>query len=139
MTASGTSARPGPALSPRSPTPVSTTWPGSPGTARTGCRTAGQRAAFLKVPDLLVRDLDALGIAAGVHLGCDGQPGAGGGRGDGLDDDLVAGQGAAAPAPGDGGGQPVLGLVPLAGAGWQVAGGDLQPGADVRPGELGLP
>lgn len=57
---------------------------------------------------LLVADLDALGVLGGVELGLHGQPGAGGGGGDELHDDLVAFQGAAAPVHGDVGEQPVL-------------------------------
>ena len=50
---------------------------------------------FLQTPDLPVWDLDALGVGTGVKFGLDGEAGAGCGRGDGLDDDLVAGQGPA--------------------------------------------
>jgi hypothetical protein len=49
-------------------------------------------------------------IGGGIQLGADGQPGAGGGRGDAVDDDFVAGQRPAAPVGGDVGKQPVLDL-----------------------------
>ena len=54
---------------------------------------AGQDPGPHEVGDLPVGDLDALGVGGGVQLGGDSEPRAGGGRGDGLDDDLVAGQG----------------------------------------------
>src|SRR6266567_4872723 len=49
----------------------------------------------------LVGDGDAGGVAAGVILSVDGQPGAGGGGADGVDDDFVAGQRASAPVDAD--------------------------------------
>ena len=63
--------------------------------------------------DLCVGDLDAGGVGAGVEFGVDRQPGAGGGGGDAVHDDFVAGQRPAAPVHGDVGEQPVLDLVPL--------------------------
>src|SRR5512132_3080939 len=56
------------------------------------------------------------GVGAGVELGVDGEPGAGGGGADRADDDLVTGQRAAAPVAADPGEQAVLDLVPLRGA-----------------------
>ena len=49
-------------------------------------------SALFEVPRLLVDDLDAAEVLAGVQLGADGQAGAGTGAGDQADDDLVAGQ-----------------------------------------------
>src|SRR5664279_430861 len=69
----------------------------------------------------------------------------GGGRGDEVDDDLVADQGPSAPVHRDLPEQPVLDFIPFAGTGWQLADGDLQsrlgrefrqldfPGPDPRP------
>src|SRR6266581_6221765 len=93
----------------------------------------------LDVFDLLVADLDTGGAGVAVQHGGDGQPGPGGDRGDGGQDDVVAGQRAAAPGEGDLGEQPVLDLVPLGGAGREVAAGDLQArlGRELR--EPGLP
>jgi hypothetical protein len=51
------------------------------------------------------------------YFGADSQAGAGGGGGDRVDDDLVAGQRPPTPVEGDVGEQPVLDLVPLGGAG----------------------
>ena len=87
---------------------------------------------FLRVPD-------AGGVGAGVEVGADGQPGGGAGGADQVDDDLVAGQGPAAPVQGDLGEQPVLDLVPFAGARRQVADGDRQAGLGGELGELDLP
>ena len=75
-----------------------------------------------------LRVSDAGGVGAGVEVGADGEPGRGGGGADQVDDDLVAGQRPAAPVHGDLGEQPVLDLVPLAGARRQVADGDRQAG-----------
>src|SRR5512132_3056500 len=86
-----------------------------------------------------VGDLDAGGVGGGVQVGADGQTGVGGGRGDRFDDDFVAGQGPAAPVHGDEREQPVLDLVPLAGARGQVADGDGQAGAGGQGGQFGLP
>jgi len=44
-----------------------------------------------------IADLDALGIAVGVDITSDGEPGIGGGGGDQLNDDLVADKRLAAP------------------------------------------
>src|SRR5215831_19252319 len=95
--------------------------------------------AVFDVVHLLVADDGALGVGAAVEDGGDGQPGGGGDRGDGVDDDVVAGQRAAAPGQGDLGEQPVLDLVPLGGAGREVQHGDLQPGSGRQRGEPGLP
>ena len=98
-----------------------------------------QGAGVFHVPELRPGDLDAAGVAAGVQLRGDGQPGRGGGRGDGVDDDLVAGQRAGPPVAGDLGEQPVLYFVPLGGARREVADGDLQPGVPGQVGQGGLP
>ena len=73
---------------------------------------------------LLVADLPALGVLALVDLATDAQPGLGPGRGDEVDDGHQAGQRPSAPVGADVGEQPVLDLVPLAGARREVADGD---------------
>src|SRR5260370_8871600 len=67
-----------------------------------------------QVLDLLVCDLDAGRVAAGVQLGLYPKPGAGGGGADGLQDHLVALQRAAPPVHRDRPKHPVLDFVPLA-------------------------
>ena len=67
------------------------------------------------------------------------QPGAGGGRGDGVQDDLVAGQRAAPPGAGDLGEQAVLDFVPLGGAGREVQHGDRQARLRGERGQFRLP
>ena len=86
---------------------------------------------------VLVGDFDAAGIDALVEFGVHGQSG---GRGDGLegfDDDLVGFQWSSAPVTADRGEQPVFDLVPLAGAGREVADGDRQAGLGGELGEFG--
>src|SRR5205085_599945 len=83
--------------------------------------------------------LDSDGVGLGVEDALDGQPGGGGGVADQFDDGLVGGEGSAAPVEGDLGEQSVFDLVPLAGARWQVANGDRQPGFGGEPGQLDLP
>jgi len=60
--------------------------------------------------ELFVGDLDAGGVVALIETGVDLEAGAGGGVGDQVDDDLVAGEGPASPVDGDGGEQSVLDL-----------------------------
>src|SRR6266704_6846025 len=100
---------------------------------------AAEAPALLEVAHLTVADLDALGVLAGVESGGDGQAGTGAGAADQADDDFVAGQRPAAPVHRDVGEQPVLDLVPLGGAGREVADGDLQPGLGGQRRKLGLP
>src|SRR6266496_3145522 len=88
---------------------------------------------------LLVGDLDALLVGAGVQSGLDGQPGRGGGRGDRLNNDFVAGQRPAAPVHGDLGEQTVLNPVPFRGSRREVAHADLQAEFFREPGQLHLP
>jgi pimeloyl-ACP methyl ester carboxylesterase len=78
-------------------------------------------------------------IDAGVQLRLDPQPGAGASRGDGLDDDFMAGQGSAAPVERDVGEQPVLDLVPLRGAWREVTHRDVQARLGGQFSQLGLP
>jgi hypothetical protein len=78
-------------------------------------------------------------IVAGIEFGLHVQPGAGSGRGDRGEDDLVAGQRAAAPVHRDLREQPVLNLVPLRGARRKVADGDRQAGVGGQGRQLGLP
>ena len=92
-----------------------------------------------KCRHLLVADRDAGRVGPGVQFGVDVQPGAGGGGADCGHDDLVAGQGPAAPVHGDVGEQPVLDLVPFGGAGREVARGDLQAGLQGQRRELMFP
>src|SRR5712672_878527 len=66
-----------------------------------------------------------------ASLGC--------GCGDELDDDLVADQGASLPVLADEGEEPVLDLVPLAGAGREMADGDVEPDLVGQLLELPLP
>src|SRR5882672_6783545 len=66
-----------------------------------------------------------------ARLGCSG--------GDELDDDLVADQGARLPILADEGEEAVLDLVPLAGAGREVADGDVEPNLVGQLLELPLP
>lgn len=99
---------------------------------------ATQRALF-EAFHLLVGDLDAVGVAAGVQFGVHGHPGAGGGRGDGVDDDLMALEWPTAPVHPDVREQPVLDLLPFGCSGRQVADGDGQPGLVGEVGELGFP
>src|SRR5258708_5241457 len=68
-------------------------------------------AGLLQVLHLPVTDLDALGVDAGVQLCLDSQPGGRGGRSDGVDDDLMAGQRPAAPVHRDEAEQLVLDLM----------------------------
>src|ERR1022692_4393238 len=96
---------------------------------------AGDREVF----HLPVADLDAGRVGGGVELGGDGQPGGCGGGADQVDDRLVAGQGPAAPVPGDLGEQAALDFAPLAGTGRQVADADLQAGLGGQRGQPGLP
>ena len=62
---------------------------------------------------VLPADLDPRGVAAGVQAGGDGQSGAGGGGGDQVEGDVVAGQRAGTPVRRDEGEQAVLDPVPL--------------------------
>ena len=96
---------------------------------------AGQRQCV----HLPVTDLDSDVVGAGVQLGVHAQPGAGGGGGDGLHDDLVAGQRPAPPVHRDVGKQPVLHLVPLRRPGREMADGDLQPGLHRQGRQFGFP
>lgn len=59
---------------------------------------------------LLVGDLHSGGVLGRVEFGVHGQPGVGGGRGDGVHDDVVAGQRPAAPVHRDMGEQAVVGV-----------------------------
>jgi len=60
--------------------------------------------------DVFVAVADAGGVLAGVQDGVHAQAGCGGGVGDQVDDDLVAGQWSSSPVEGDLGEQPVLDL-----------------------------
>ena len=73
----------------------------------------------------VVGGLDSFGVDGVVEFGGDGQAGAGGGTGDQVDDDFVAGQRLATPVHRDLGEQAMFYFVPLGGARWEVAEGDL--------------
>jgi hypothetical protein len=96
-------------------------WPGSEGVV-----PLAVKICWLDVEGshLGIGDLDALLVSTGVDPAGDGEAGLGAGIGDQLDDDLMADQRLAAPILGDEGEQAVLGAVPLAGAGRQMADGD---------------
>jgi hypothetical protein len=74
--------------------------------------------------DFGVAGLDALGVGVGVEFAADAEAGFSGCGGVELDDCLVADEGPAAPVLGYEGEEPMLDLVPLAGAWRQVANGD---------------
>src|SRR5688572_13038082 len=86
-----------------------------------------------------VGDFESGGVGAGVEVSPDREAGAGGGAADELDDDLAADEWSSAPVLGDVAEHPVLDLVPLAGAGREVADADAQAGLVGEALELGLP
>src|SRR5947209_15828653 len=81
---------------------------------------------------LLVGQLDFCGISVQVEVGAYGEPCCGCGVGDEADNGLVAFQWSSSPVAGYPGEEPVLDLVPFAGAGRIVADGDVESGAAVR-------
>ena len=70
---------------------------------------------------LRIGDFDAFGICVFVQFGANREAGIGRGRGDQMDDRAIAAQRLAAPVDSDERKQAMLDLVPLAGAGRQVA------------------
>jgi hypothetical protein len=80
---------------------------------------------YVESGDLGVGDLDAFRIVTFIEATGDGERCVRGGAGDQLDNDQVADQRLATPVLGDEGEQPMLYLVPLAGAGWDMTDGDL--------------
>src|SRR6266545_1958388 len=88
---------------------------------------------------LLIRDLDALGVDAGVQHRLDPEPGPGGDSADGLDDDLAGLQRPASPVHRDVREQPVLDPIPFRSSRWQVQHGDLKPGLPRERCQFGLP
>jgi len=100
---------------------------------------ASQGATGLEVLHLMVGDLHADRVLGGVKLGVHCESGAGGGRGDGVHDDVVAGQGTCSLVHRDVGEQSVLDLVPLAGPRRQVAHRDHEPGLGGQRSEFGFP
>src|SRR6266536_4553344 len=96
---------------------------------------AGDREVF----HLPVADLDTGQVGGSIELGGHGQPGGRGCGGYQVNDRLVAGQGPAAPVPGDLGEQAVFYLVPLAGTRWQVTDADFQAGLGGQRGQFGFP
>src|SRR4051812_12934859 len=89
--------------------------------------------------ELSVGHLDAGGVRAGVEGRADREAGAGGGAPDELDDDFATDEWSSAPVFGDVAEHPVFDLVPLAGAGREVADADPQAGLVSESLELGLP
>ena len=77
---------------------------------------------------LVVWDFDGKRVSALVQLGMDGQAGRGGDGSDQIDDQVAAGQGTAAPVPGDVAEHPMLDLVPLARPRWEMT--DANPQTD---------
>src|ERR1700752_584820 len=73
-----------------------------------------------------IRYDNAAGILAGVELAAHGEAGFGGGGRDQLDDDAISDEWFGAPVLADEGEEAVLDLVPLAGAGRQVANYDVE-------------
>jgi hypothetical protein len=86
-----------------------------------------------------VGDFDAAGVDAGVVVGVDGQTGAGGGCRDQVDGDFMAGQGLSGPVQGDMAEQPMLDLVPFAGARRHVTDRDGQASGLGQGGQFLLP
>ena len=82
---------------------------------------------------------DAFAIAVVVELAVHGQTGAGCGRGDQLNDGLVADQRFGTPVLANEREQAVLNLVPLAGAGWEVTNDDVEPDLVREPLQFALP
>src|ERR1700751_882623 len=78
------------------------------------------------VAHLGIRYDNAAGILAGVELAAHGEAGFGGGGRDQLDDHAIADEWFGAPVLADEGEEAVLDLVPLAGAGRQVANYDVE-------------
>ncbi len=76
----------------------------------------------------VVGDRDAAWIGGGIEFASDGQAGLGGGRGDQLDDGLVADERLGTPVLADEGEEAVLDFVPLAGARRQMVDLDPEPG-----------
>jgi hypothetical protein len=89
--------------------------------------------------ELLVRDLGAGGVGAGVELGADLQALAGRGRPDQLDDHLVAGEWTSPPVHRHVAPQPMVHPVPLAGARREVTDRDLDPSVLSKLSQLQLP
>src|SRR5207245_2597475 len=74
-----------------------------------------------------VADLDPLLVLFGVKAGVDGEPGAGGCRGDQVDNHLEAAQRPSAPVEAHEAEQAMLNFVPLAGSRREVADADREP------------
>ncbi len=89
--------------------------------------------------ELVVSDLDLLGVVALIEPRVDLQAGVGCGRCDRVDHDCVADQRTSAPGLADVTEEPVLNLVPLRGAGREVADADLQAGGVREALEFGFP
>jgi hypothetical protein len=95
--------------------------------------------AVAEIGHPLVADLGPGGVGRVVQDGGDLQAGVGGGRGDAGHRVLLGHQRPGPPGAGDVAEQPVLDLVPLAGAGREVAHPDLQPGMSGPDGQLVFP
>jgi len=73
-----------------------------------------------------VGNLDTLGVTIGIDFGLDSQASLGCGRGDQLHNGLMADEWSSPPILADKREQPMFDLIPFAGAGRQVADGDLE-------------
>src|SRR5262249_9714728 len=91
------------------------------------------------VAEFSARDGDSRGIALLIETRADGQTGRRGGSTNQLDDHLMAHQRLTSPILGDVTEHAMLNLVPLAGAGREVAHGDAQPGLRGESVEAGFP
>ena len=78
----------------------------------------------IELGDLLVRDLDALGVGAGIQFGMDIESGRGAGGRDQAHNDLKTNQRLATPVLGNTRKEAVFDLVPFAGARGEMADGD---------------
>ena len=87
---------------------------------------------------LFLGHLDSRGILTGVEFGQDPEPGRRPGVPDAVDDSLICRQRGTAPVRRDVTEEPVLDLVPLAGAGWKMAHLDGQSGLVGQLLELGF-
>src|SRR6266550_9060272 len=88
---------------------------------------------------LLFGEFHPRGVEVRVEFALDGESGRGRSVGDEVDDGLVGFQRPSPPVDGDSGEEPVLDLVPFAGAGWVMADRDLKAGGSGQLGEFVLP
>src|SRR4051812_48000693 len=96
-------------------------------------------ASDAKTVHVRIGDFDASGVLARVELRLDREPGAGANTADELDDGLVIDERATAPVLRDVTEEPVLDLVPLGRAGWEVRDADGEARAVSEVLQLRLP